>query len=69
MSVMIRAVRALAGLFFDDGRLALEMLFLLACTAAVAGGAAERSWAAISVLVGGTLLLLVRNVLRAARSR
>jgi len=60
-------LRVLTGLFFDDGRLALAIVALLACTAVVAKHASSRT--AMALLVGGTLLLLVENVVRAARGR
>jgi hypothetical protein len=68
MNPIARAVRALLGLFFDDGKLALEVLGLLACSALVANAETARSWYAIALLVAGTLILLLENVVRTART-
>lgn len=69
MKPLVRAARLIGNLFFDDGRLALGILVLLGCTAVAASAPGSPSWASIALLVGGTLLLLVRSVLRAARCR
>jgi hypothetical protein len=68
MNPIVRAVRAVLGLFFDDGKLALGVLALLACSALVANAETARSWYAIALLVAGTLVLLLENVVRAART-
>jgi len=68
MNTIARAVRAILGLFFDDGKLALEILGLLACTA-LAANADPPAWALVMLLVGGTLALLLENVMRAAGKR
>ena len=36
MNALVRCARALVGLFFDDGKLALGLLVLLVCTPLVA---------------------------------
>lgn len=59
----------LLALFVDDGRLALEALCVLACTALAAKVEAVPPWLAMAILVVGTLMLLLRNVLNAARGR
>jgi hypothetical protein len=68
MNAIGRAVAAILGLFFDDGKLALEVLALLAACALVANAETARSWYAIALLVAGTLILLLENVLRTART-
>ena len=69
MNAIARALGALLGLFFDDGKLALGILVLLGGTAAVASAEAVPSWRSMTLLVAGTLVLLVENVVRAARNR
>ncbi len=69
MNAMARAVRALLGLFFDEGELALQILVLLAGTAAVASAEAPASWRSMALLVAGTLAVLLGSVTRAARNR
>lgn len=68
MNAIARTVRAVLALFFDDGKLALEMLVLLALSALVANAEAPESWYAIAALVSGTVILLFANVMRDARS-
>ena len=68
MNPIARAVRAVLGLFFDDGKLALEVLALLACSALVANAGLAQSWHSIVLLVAGTLILLLENVMRTART-
>jgi hypothetical protein len=67
MKMIAAAIRALLGLFFDDGKLALQLLVLLAGTALVGNVEAAGPQAPMVLLVAGTLLLLLRNVLGAAR--
>lgn len=69
MNAITSAVRALIGLFFDDGELALQILALLAATAVVAKAEAPASWTSMALLVAGTLIILLLNVTRAARNR
>jgi len=68
MNPIARAVRAVLGLFFDDGKLALEVLVLLACSALLANAELAQSWRSIVLLVAGTLILLLENVMRTART-
>lgn len=68
MNPIARAVSAVLGLFFDDGKLALEVLALLACSALVANAELARPWHSIVLLVAGTLILLLENVMRTART-
>ena len=69
MNAIAHAVRALLGLFFDDGEPALQILVLLAGTAVVASAEALPSWRSMALLVAGTLVVLLGNVIRAARNR
>ena len=68
MNAIARGLTALLGLFFDDGKLALEILVLLGCTAAAASAEATPSWRSMALLVAGSLVLLLENVVRAARN-
>ena len=68
MNAIARGLGALLGLFFDDGKLALGILVLLGGTAAVASAEAVPSWRSIALLVAGTLVLLLENLVRAARN-
>ena len=68
MNPIARAVRAVLGLFFDDGKLALEVLALLACSALLGNAELARPWHSIVLLVAGTLILLLENVMRTART-
>jgi hypothetical protein len=67
MSAIANAFRGIAGLFFDDGTLALVILALLIAT----GLARYTEWigasVAMSILVAGTIAALLENVLRSAR--
>jgi len=66
MTRIASAFHTLRGLFFDEGWLALTLVVLLAYTGIVAKHVAP--WAAIAILVGGTLALLFGSVMRAATS-
>ena len=68
MNAIARGLGALLGLFFDDGKLALGILVLLGGTAAVASAEAVPSWRSMALLVAGTLVLLLENLVRAARN-
>jgi hypothetical protein len=57
-------LRQLAGLFFDDGSLAIAVLVILSATAILAG---THEQAAMALLVGGVSAALLENVLRTAR--
>lgn len=57
----------LAGLFFDDGSLALVILVILAVTATLLGNEWFDDAEAIAFLVGGVIAALLENVLRTAR--
>jgi hypothetical protein len=67
MSRLVRALRELASLFFDDGSLALAIVAILAASAL----ALRSGWLAAPggalLLVGGTVAALVLNVMRTAR--
>jgi hypothetical protein len=68
MSAIVRIVKTLLGLFFDDGTLALAILSLLAALALLAwAGLLASPLISIALLAGGTVLLLLENVIRTAR--
>ena len=66
MSAVTGFLRELAGLFVDDGRLAVSVLAVIALAAfdALAAGA---SLAAGAVLLFGCLAVLLANVVKAAQ--
>jgi hypothetical protein len=64
MSSALALLRQLAGLFFDDGSLAIAVLVILAATAILAG---TDEPAATVFLVAGIVAALLENVLRTAR--
>ena len=66
MSVLLNTVRELAGLFVDDGRLALAILCVVAF-AAVVSTLVSNPLAAGAVLLLGCLGVLVANVASATR--
>jgi hypothetical protein len=66
MSVLLNAVRELAGLFVDDGWLALAILGVVALAAIVSVLVSDPQ-AAGAVLLLGCLGVLVANVATAAR--
>ena len=68
MNAIVRTLNILFRLFFDDGTLALAIAgLLLALGLLTYFGLLESSLLAMLLLVGGTFLLLLQNVLRAAR--
>jgi hypothetical protein len=68
MNTIVQAVKTVAGLFIDDGSLALAILALLFSVYMLAHVALLASPAVLmALLVGGTLLLLLENIFRAAR--
>jgi hypothetical protein len=70
MNSIVRLLKTMLGLFFDDGTLALTLIGLLAALALLArGGLLASPGIAMGSLVGGTLLLLLENVVRTARRR
>jgi hypothetical protein len=60
--------RELAGLFFDDGSLAIAVLLILAGTALFASTPWFDEAAAMAFLVGAVVVALLENVLRTARA-
>jgi hypothetical protein len=66
MTAIMGLLRELAGLFVDDGRLALSVLAVVAL-AAVISLVPGASLAAGGVLVVGCLGALIANVVKAAR--
>jgi hypothetical protein len=58
---------ALAGLFFDDGSLAIVVIAILATTAILMANAWFDASEAMAFLVGAVIAALFENVLRTAR--
>jgi hypothetical protein len=69
MSALIGIFRELAGLFVEDGWLALTTLCIVALAAVLAVLMPRLSRAAGAVLLFGCLGMLFVNVIRAARHR
>jgi hypothetical protein len=67
MKMFIGILRELAGLFVDDGRLALEISLVIAVAAIVSAIAPDIPIGAGVVLLGGCLCVLFSNVVRAKR--
>lgn len=67
MNTIIGALREVAGLFVDDGSLALTIVIVVVLAAIVAALAPEAPIAAGLVLLAGCLGALFDNVSRAAR--
>jgi hypothetical protein len=63
----MKALRGIAGLFFDDGSLAIVVLAILATDAIMVN--ALGSTAAMVFLVAAVIASLLENVLRTARAR
>jgi TRAP-type C4-dicarboxylate transport system permease small subunit len=69
MKWILTAARELVGLFVDDGSLAVAVLAWVAVAAlAFPALPIDRGWLAVA-LFAGIALILVENLLRAARSR
>ena len=67
MSRVLHLLREVAGLFFDDGSLAIAVLVILATTAILLGNAWFDGPEAMAFLVGGVIATLLENVVRKAR--
>lgn len=67
MKGMIAVLRELAGLFVDDGSLALAIIAVIIAAGALAALLPAFPLAAGAVLLFGCLAVLFANVLRAAR--
>ncbi len=63
----MKVLRELAGLFFDDGSLALVVLAILAVTAILWNNAWFDGPEAMAFLVGGIIAALLENVVRTSR--
>jgi hypothetical protein len=68
MNPLLRFAREIAGLFFDDGSLAIAVLVVLGLTATLVVTTSLDGPVAALFLVGGTVAALVENVVRTARS-
>lgn len=68
LSALLGLLREIAGLFFDDGNLAIAVLVVLATTAILT----DRAWldapSAVAFLVSGVVAALLENVIRTARA-
>jgi hypothetical protein len=64
MKILNRIARELLGLFVDDGSLALAILALLALTAWLVRGALIDAGQAAVLLVAGSVMVLLENVVR-----
>jgi hypothetical protein len=69
MSALIAFGRELAGLFVDDGSLALAILGIIAVAALLARLLPDQPLLAGAILLFGCLGALIANVARAARSK
>jgi hypothetical protein len=67
MNAIVQASKALLGLFFDDGSLAIAIVTLLVALALLAHAGLTSPLITMVLLVGGTLTLLLENVIRTAR--
>ena len=67
MNAIVQTLKAVLGLFIDDGSLALSILALLVWTALLAQSQLVAWPVLMALLVGGTLILLLENVVRTAR--
>ena len=66
MNPVLGFLREVAGLFFDDGSLAIVVLVILATTAVLMDNAWFDGPEAMAFLVGGVIAALLENVLRTA---
>jgi hypothetical protein len=69
MTALVTALRALARLFVDDGSLALASVAVIALAAGMAALAPGQPILAGLILLGGSLAVLLGNVVIAARKR
>jgi hypothetical protein len=67
MSSVLRFAREVAGLFFDDGSLAVAVLVILAATAILMSMDWVDAALAMAFLVAGVIAALLENVTRTAR--
>jgi hypothetical protein len=67
MKILVTVFRELAGLIVDDGSLALAIIAVVACAAALASLVPAYPLAAGAVLLLGCLGALLANVTRAVR--
>jgi hypothetical protein len=66
MNALARALRGLLGLFVDDGKLALTLIALLLAVGLLTHAGAVDGSLALLLLVGGTVIALLANVIRTA---
>jgi hypothetical protein len=68
MKALVALLKELLGLFFDDGRLAIAVLAILAATALLQLAGPFAGLAAAAFLVAGIIAALLENVIRTARA-
>jgi hypothetical protein len=68
MKAVLGFLREVAGLFFDDGSLAIVVLLILLTTAILTSNSWFDGPEAMAFLVGGVIAALLENVLRTARA-
>jgi hypothetical protein len=66
MNVLMRTIRGLAGLFIDDGKLALTIIGVLILVGMLRHFVALDGSLAIALLVTGTISALLANLVRTA---
>ena len=66
MNALARALRGLFGLFVDDGKLALTLIALLLAVGLLTHAGAVDGSLALLLLVAGTVIALLANVIRTA---
>ncbi len=67
MTRSLHFLREIAGLFFDDGSLAIAVLAILAIAAVLLHNAWFDGLEALTFLAGGVVAALLENVIRTAR--
>ena len=67
MNAIVHTFKTVLGLFFDDGSLAIAIVALLVWVALLARAQLVPPSLPMALLVVGTLVLLVENVVRTAR--
>ena len=66
MNVLTRTIRGFVGLFIDDGKLALTVIGVLILVGLLTHLGSLAGWLAMALLVTGTIIALLVNVIRTA---
>ena len=66
MNVLTRTIRGLVGLFIDDGKLALNVIAVLALVGLLTHFGSLDGSLALALLVAGTIGALLANIIRTA---